>query len=801
MPFSRTRGVCWIASLLLAVWGTTGHAAGLGSITVQSGFGQPLRAVVSLIGASDDDPDVHCIRARISSIDGSILMTPRVGLVRSGSAAIIHISTTRGVNELALNISVAIGCDISVQRTYQVLIDPAVVLPSVEESQEQAIVTTESHRASLPAATFASNTSGGTSTRHSAASGSRTRHRETASNRESNVDSADIPEQRKAKPRHKTSTHGSRSVLKMSGLDTPIEELLSEPGLKMSDQLSGGAEADPQKLAEIKQAQAKFAAYLRGEDPAQTAEDRLKAAKAEVEKLSAAVARDNVQRRADLAALESTQTESHRWIRSLQVLLGFCLLALAWLMWRFYAIKRDETYTSWRDLLGEHQNTDSRLGENSSFNTSTFGSFDTGTSTFGTGVFSTTNSEFNTFDPNTTAPPAAMQPGKAPQSKREPAPAEETHKTMRGVPLAQKPEAASGNSKPAPFKYDSNARVPFTRYQQTETRNHNPDSYMKVEEISDVMELANVWMALHDPQKVLELLEPFSGVEQPESPLPWLCLLDVYHSIGDREKYEAILARIKKIYNVRLAPWNAEADDEPPKTLADFPHIVDTVLNLWEGDEIVPYLDKLMKDDREGSRQGFDLPVYRDIIRLLTLAKDTSKSRKREDAEQAIAEAISTASQRAQAVIDTAARAKIAAPSKEPAAAEASAPERKPQLRERPKYITTSYQRNLRTRADAGEQKQPDAASAFSAANYQAAQDASVGIADTGETATETQTAQAETKSEYDSMSPMAIKLHLAIAYVDIGDKEGAQLLLEEVIHGGNAEQVEQAKSLLATLR
>jgi pilus assembly protein FimV len=49
-------------------------------------------------------------------------------------------------------------------------------------------------------------------------------------------------------------------------------------------------------------------------------------------------------------------------------------------------------------------------------------------------------------------------------------------------------------------------------------------------------------------------------------------------------------------------------------------------------------------------------------------------------------------------------------------------------------------------------------------------------------------------------MSPMAIKLHLASAYQDIGDKEGASLLLEEVIQDGTSEQSQQAKSMLDKL-
>ena len=42
----------------------------------------------------------------------------------------------------------------------------------------------------------------------------------------------------------------------------------------------------------------------------------------------------------------------------------------------------------------------------------------------------------------------------------------------------------------------------------------------------------------------------------------------------------------------------------------------------------------------------------------------------------------------------------------------------------------------------------------------------------------------------------METKLDLAIAYQEIGDKEGARELLDEVIKGGNAEQVSKASSM-----
>jgi pilus assembly protein FimV len=46
----------------------------------------------------------------------------------------------------------------------------------------------------------------------------------------------------------------------------------------------------------------------------------------------------------------------------------------------------------------------------------------------------------------------------------------------------------------------------------------------------------------------------------------------------------------------------------------------------------------------------------------------------------------------------------------------------------------------------------------------------------------------------------METKLDLAIAYQEIGDKEGARELLDEVIRGGNSEQAARASSMRATL-
>lgn len=46
---------------------------------------------------------------------------------------------------------------------------------------------------------------------------------------------------------------------------------------------------------------------------------------------------------------------------------------------------------------------------------------------------------------------------------------------------------------------------------------------------------------------------------------------------------------------------------------------------LWASNDIGGYLESLLVDNREGDRLGFDLPVYRDILFLLTLSNEVRR--------------------------------------------------------------------------------------------------------------------------------------------------------------------------------
>ena len=151
-----------------------------------------------------------------------------------------------------------------------------------------------------------------------------------------------------------------------------------------------------------------------------------------------------------------------------------------------------------------------------------------------------------------------------------------------------------------------------------------------VEEISDVMQEAEFWLSLHDLERAAEVLEPYATYEQPGSPLPWLYLFELYRDLGWAEKYGNLRDRFQRIFNARALTWDEQKlvlPGAPQRGLEDVPHVALKVTTLWQSEEVLPYLESLLVDDRDGTRAGFDLPIYKEIMFLILLAYELQQAR------------------------------------------------------------------------------------------------------------------------------------------------------------------------------
>jgi hypothetical protein len=60
--------------------------------------------------------------------------------------------------------------------------------------------------------------------------------------------------------------------------------------------------------------------------------------------------------------------------------------------------------------------------------------------------------------------------------------------------------------------------------------------------------------------------------------------------------------------------------------LEDHPHLVKQICDLWGSNLVVPFLESLIFNNRESDREGFDLPVYLDLILLANIAYEIMPS-------------------------------------------------------------------------------------------------------------------------------------------------------------------------------
>lgn len=169
-------------------------------------------------------------------------------------------------------------------------------------------------------------------------------------------------------------------------------------------------------------------------------------------------------------------------------------------------------------------------------------------------------------------------------------------------------------------------------------------------EANPVMELADIMLSFGRVKGAAQALQEYIDNNPQEALQPWIRLMDVYRMAGMREEFDAVARNLNQHFNVEVQSWEAESapvdlllDDAGSAAMPgvaraqgveDMPRILNTVIRMWESDDVVGYLYELLRDNRGGQRQGFALPVVEEILFLIEL-KETSNRIEKEKAGQA----------------------------------------------------------------------------------------------------------------------------------------------------------------------
>ncbi|MFZ6658019.1 type IV pilus assembly protein FimV [Undibacterium sp. TJN19] len=554
---------------------------------MQSGLGQQLKAQLDVTGNDAVEIEQSCFKAKVESPDGTLLATANVTLISKANSRYLILGTSKNLLEPAVKIMVDMGCEIQLHREFLVLLDPPQFAPAQLASSATALPKTSS-----------GNTEAAPAGLVNIQPVVRPRPKKDKALPElSELVAAEnnVPPTKKKSAKsleNKTKTDKNiapaKDALKLSDDVTFVPQ-----GLRLSDSLSAGGA--PSNIEELRAAQAQLAAMLRDENPGLVSSDKLKTEQQKILSLQQEAQQLKRQSQLDKAALEETKESSfsRNWIIGLSVFVLAGLTAIALLLLYIARMRKNFAATWWQQ--NEHA-----VEPEPKKNIEEI--VDSIQASYGP---TTTGALYQIIDNEKSG--VASRPVAAP-----------SRKAAAEASLGQLESPSVFGKAYVPTLEDSNSST----FNFFSTRGQS----VKVEEISDVTQEAEFWISVNDPQRAIEILEPLAEVDHPESPVPWLYLLDLYRVTENKEKYDGLRDRFVVFFNANIPEYELDLTAQPVRQLEDFEHLMNKICKLWTSNDILPFLESLLVDDRDGKRMGFELPVYRDILLLISVANELERS-------------------------------------------------------------------------------------------------------------------------------------------------------------------------------
>ncbi len=155
---------------------------------------------------------------------------------------------------------------------------------------------------------------------------------------------------------------------------------------------------------------------------------------------------------------------------------------------------------------------------------------------------------------------------------------------------------------------------------------------VSVEELIDLEQQAEFFVVLGQDTAAIDLLLGHLRSTAGNSPLPYLKLLEIYKRRGDRNDYEKLRERFNSRFNAYAPAW--ETDLQGGRSLDDYPTVIDRLQNLWAEpqramDVLQASLLRVDGGDAGHASAGagsFDLPAYRELMLLYSVARDRSEA-------------------------------------------------------------------------------------------------------------------------------------------------------------------------------
>jgi pilus assembly protein FimV len=178
-----------------------------------------------------------------------------------------------------------------------------------------------------------------------------------------------------------------------------------------------------------------------------------------------------------------------------------------------------------------------------------------------------------------------------------------------------------GDGRPTPTIVDHSATRPLDRQAMAAAMQQDATPReLSVEELLDLEQQADFFIALGQEDAAVDLLMSHLRSAGGQSPLPYTKLLEIYRRQGDRSAYERTRARFNRRFNAYAPDW--DTGPAAGRSLEDYPDTITLLEGAWTSPiDAMAILEGLLFK-RDDTSELFDLPAYRDVLVLYSLARD-----------------------------------------------------------------------------------------------------------------------------------------------------------------------------------
>lgn len=156
-------------------------------------------------------------------------------------------------------------------------------------------------------------------------------------------------------------------------------------------------------------------------------------------------------------------------------------------------------------------------------------------------------------------------------------------------------------------------------------------------------DLTDFMLATGRVESAAQFLQDFIEAEPDKALSPWIKLLSSYQKLGKEKEFHWVARQLHQHFNVAELRWGenpekliqssheevARLGRRLPQSIEEIPHVCAMVTGLWGNPACYRYLESLLRDNREGQRQGFSLQVVQEILFLMHLLQQEAYAEKR----------------------------------------------------------------------------------------------------------------------------------------------------------------------------